>query len=361
MSNDGSISKDLDGFHRALAELEAQDRGVDVRSRCRAGLLALGHNVAAAAEPIAFLSNAAKVLSVVLRADLHGFAEVADTDAPVTLTIHDVARQRPGQNSAIKFGNVGRGASMVFYALGEAQPVFSSNLAAEKRFKDPLLRGLNVAAALVIPLQLANKPYGALGAYWRSCRGLTAEEMEFAEAAAGLLASSVARADLEADLHHHRALAEAVLDTVQSLVLTLDTKGNIVTLNRACREATGFELDDLRDRPVWSGFFVPEKAEAIRKAIRTSSIDGGSRPLEADLITKEGHRRQVSWILKAVPGPEGKASVLVLTGTDRTDLFQSQRDVDRLQQHVAKLVQLAGRIARKRPNGAGMGCRFERP
>ena len=138
------------------------------------------------------MSNAAKVLSLVLRADLHGFAEIADDDAPLTLTIHDPARQGRGEDSAIKFGNVGRGASTVFYALAAAQPVSTSNLAAEKRFSDPLLQGLGVASALVIPLQCAGRSYGALGAYWRSLRGFAAEETEFAAMAGGLLVSSVA-------------------------------------------------------------------------------------------------------------------------------------------------------------------------
>ena len=54
---------------------------------------------------------------------------------------------------------------MVFHALAAAQPVMTSNLAAEKRFSDPLLQGLSVASALVIPLQCAGRSYGAIGAY----------------------------------------------------------------------------------------------------------------------------------------------------------------------------------------------------
>jgi PAS domain S-box-containing protein len=334
-SIEAKISNDLDGFQRALAELETQDPSADIRWRCQAGLLALGHNVAAPAEPSVFLSNAAKVLSLVLRADLHGFAEIAEDDAPLTFTIHDPARQSRGEDPAIKFGNVGRGASMVFHALAAARPVMTSNLAAEKRFSDPLLQGLSVASALVIPLQCAGRSYGALGAYWRSLRGFTAEEVEFAGTAGGLLVPSVARARLDADLHRHRATADAVFDTVKSLVLMLDAQGNIVTMNRACREATGFAPVDFRDRPVWSVLFVPEKAEAIRKAIQ--SFDHGPCSQEAELITKHGDCRQANWILDAVPGSKGESRVLVLTGTDCTDLVEAQRKMERLRQQLAKL------------------------
>ncbi|MGO8749229.1 MAG: PAS domain S-box protein [Thermoguttaceae bacterium] len=335
MSNDSPIATDLNGFQRALKELEAQDSSADIQWRCHAGLLALGHNVAAWAEPSTVLSNAAKLISAVLRADLHGFAEIADDDAPLTLTIHDPARQSRGEDSAIKFGNVGRGASMVFYALAAAQPVFTSNLAAEKRFSDPLLQGLGVASALVIPLQCAGRSFGALGAYWRSLRGFAAEEVEFAGVSGGLLVSSVARARLDADLHRHRALAGAVLDTVKSLVLMLDAQGNVVTMNRACREVTGFAPADFRGRPVWSVLFAPEKAEAIQKAIQ--SFNHGPCSLEAELITKHGDCRQANWILDTVPGSEGESRVLVLTGTDCTDLVEAQRKMERLRQHVAKL------------------------
>ena len=38
-----------------------------------------------------------------------------------------------------------------------------------------------------------------------------------------------------------------------------------------------------------------------------------------------------------VPGSEGESRVLVLTGTDCTDLVEAQRKMERLRQHVAKL------------------------
>ena len=56
MSNDSPIATDLNGFQRALKELKAQDSSADIQWRCHAGLLALGHNVAAWAEPSTVLS-----------------------------------------------------------------------------------------------------------------------------------------------------------------------------------------------------------------------------------------------------------------------------------------------------------------
>ena len=126
-----------------------------------------------------------------------------------------------------------------------------------------------------------------------------------------------------------------MLDTVKSLVLMLDTQGNIVTMNRSCRETTGFAPADFRGRPVWSVLFAPEKAEAIQKAIQ--SFDHGPCSLEAELISKHGDCRQANWILDAVPGSEGERRVLVLTGTDCTDLVEAQRKMERLRQQVTKL------------------------
>ena len=80
---------------------------------------------------------------------------------------------------------------------------------------------------------------------------------------------------------------------------------------------------------------MSEKAEAIQKAIQ--SFDHGPYSLEAELITKHGERRQANWILDAVPGSEGEGRVLVLTGTDCTDLVEAQRKMERLRQHVATL------------------------
>ena len=229
MPNDGPISNALGGFQRALAELETENSCADIRWRCQAGLLALGYNVAASAEPSACLSNAAKVLSLVLRADLHGFAEIADDDAPLTLTIHDPARQGRGEDSAIKFGNVGRGASTVFYACRGATREHLE-LGRRETFQRSIAPGARCGVRLGHPAPMCRQVLRGAGRRLALVAGFCSRGNGVRRNGRGPAVSSVACACLEADLHRHHALAGAVLDMVKSLVLMLDTQGNIVTI-----------------------------------------------------------------------------------------------------------------------------------
>ncbi len=109
--------------------------------------------------------EAARLLSAALQADLYGFAEIADSEAPLTLTIGDTAERSGREDSVIKLGNLGRSASIVGYALSETTAVCTSNLAVEERFNDLLLQGFSVEAAMVVPLHLGNRPCGTIGAF----------------------------------------------------------------------------------------------------------------------------------------------------------------------------------------------------
>ncbi len=138
----------------------------------------------------------------------------------------------------------------------------------------------------------------------------------------GLIIPSLGRAHLGADLRRNRALCGTMLEIVPSLVLAIDAQGNVVDLNRACRETTGFSLRDFRGRPVWNLLFVPEKSEAVRCAVCACQTDAASRVVEAELITKGGERRHSRWVVQATPALRQDPQLVLLAGIDCADLVE---------------------------------------
>lgn len=57
--------------------------------------------------------------------------------------------------------------------------------------------------------------------------------------------------------------ASALLDTMEALVVVLDAQGGIVSFNRACQQATGYSLEEVRGKPVWDMLLVPEEVETV--------------------------------------------------------------------------------------------------
>ena len=215
--------------------------------------------------------------------------------------------------------------------------VASPNLANERRFNDQLLRELNLAAGLVMPLCLEDKVLGAIGAVWESPREFTADETALAESIAGLLLPRITRWQLEGELRRSRTVASTVLEVIESLVLTLDAEGRVQSMNRACREVTGFAPSDFQNRSVLNVLFSPDKTGVVRQALQRCFAGGVAAAFDADLITKHGNQRSIRWTLRLPPGSSKKRATVILSGIDCTDLVRAKRRVERLEQQTARL------------------------
>ena len=66
-----------------------------------------------------------------------------------------------------------------------------------------------------------------------------------------------------AQLKRQRGFISAVLDTVAGIVVVLDAEGNIIRVNRAWEELTGFKFEDVKRRPLWDYFENKDMARAL--------------------------------------------------------------------------------------------------
>jgi len=64
-----------------------------------------------------------------------------------------------------------------------------------------------------------------------------------------------------------RRYAEALLDSLTIPAFVIDSKHRIVEWNRACRDVTGLEPQDVIGQPVWEGFSLDENGSAADKVL----------------------------------------------------------------------------------------------
>lgn len=102
------------------------------------------------------------------------------------------------------------------------------------------------------------------------------------------------------------------------LVVSLDRSGRILSWNRACEEATGWTLDELRGREALPGF------------------EGLTQPaphrFEAPLPTREGAVRWIAWATAPRVSPAGQVEEILAIGLDITSRKQEE---ERLRAHAA--------------------------
>jgi PAS domain S-box-containing protein len=158
-------------------------------------------------------------------------------------------------------------------------------------------------------------------------RALRARVAELEELAA-------VQGDAEEALKRERDFGSAVLETAGVLVVVLDREGRIVRFNRACEQMTGYSFAEVKGRPFWDLFLVPEELESVAAVFR--ALVAGQYPSEHENYwkTRDGHRRLVSWSNTVLVDGAGSVEYLVATGIDITERRRVEEELRKLSRAV---------------------------
>ena len=88
------------------------------------------------------------------------------------------------------------------------------------------------------------------------------------------------RVNAQSELRAERDFVSAILDTAPSLIMVLDSQGQIVRFNRACEELSGVSMSEVAGQPVL-GSAVPARRRARRDSRRHSAPGGVDRAGQA--------------------------------------------------------------------------------
>jgi PAS domain S-box-containing protein len=128
----------------------------------------------------------------------------------------------------------------------------------------------------------------------------------------------------EEALKRERDFSSTILNTVDSLVIVLDTQGRIVTFNRACEECSGYSLDEVKGKPFWNILLLPEEREAVMAMFGNLTADEPSTRYENHWLTKDGRRRLIAWSNSALADASGAVEHVISTGLDITERRQAE-------------------------------------
>ncbi len=131
----------------------------------------------------------------------------------------------------------------------------------------------------------------------------------------------------EEALAKERNFVSATLDTAGALVVVLDTKGRIVRFNRACEMVTGYEFDEIKDRPFWDIFLIPEEVTRVKGVF--NELKAGNFPNQAEnyWLSKDGGRRLISWSNSALTNDSGSVEYIIATGIDITEQRKAEETI----------------------------------
>ena len=148
----------------------------------------------------------------------------------------------------------------------------------------------------------------------------------------------------DAALESERNFVSTVLDTAGALVVVLDPQGRIVRFNRACEITTGYTFDEVRGKPFWDLFLIPEEVERVQALFE--ELRAGYFPNEGEnyWVTKEGDRRLISWSNTALLDSEGSVEYIIGTGIDMTERKHAEEALAESEERFRNIVENANDI-----------------
>ncbi len=118
-----------------------------------------------------------------------------------------------------------------------------------------------------------------------------------------------------------------MIETAQTIVLLLDTRGRIVLFNPYMEDVSGYRLAEVQGQD-WIDTFLPKhNQENIRnlflKAINSTQTRGNISPI----VTKDGQERQIEWYDKTLRDENGIVIGLLSNGQDITERKKDEEQI----------------------------------
>jgi len=116
-----------------------------------------------------------------------------------------------------------------------------------------------------------------------------------------------------------RDFSKTIFDIAQAIILVLDPKGRIVSVNPYMEELSGYKLEEIKGKD-WFTTFLPERDyDSVRNLFQTAIGDIQTKGNVNPIVTKDGRQIEIRWHDKTLKDSDGKTIGLLAIGEDITE------------------------------------------
>jgi len=127
------------------------------------------------------------------------------------------------------------------------------------------------------------------------------------------------RKQSEETLRQERDFAESLIETAQTIVLVLDTKGHIVRFNPFMEKLSGYRLEEVQGKE-WFSTFLPQRDQDRIRSLFEKAVNGiHTRGNVNPIVTKDGREIEIEWYSTTLKDAEGNVLGVVAIGQDITE------------------------------------------
>ncbi|MBF0108192.1 MAG: PAS domain S-box protein [Magnetococcales bacterium] len=130
----------------------------------------------------------------------------------------------------------------------------------------------------------------------------------------------------ESILRKERDFADSLIQTAQTIILVLDTKGRILRINPYMEELAGYTLEEVRGKD-WFDLFLPNaEVSSIRELFQQAVADIQTKGNINQIRTRDGRLRYIEWYDKTLKDGKGHVTGLLAIGYDITERRQLEEE-----------------------------------
>ena len=242
--------------------------------------------------------------------------------------------------------------SQAGYTLISNDPVVVEDLRSETRFTGPpLLLDHGVVSGISVVISGGDTPFGVLGAHTVEKRIFTANEINFLQAVANVLATAVEHRRAQVELSESEARFRDLFESANDAIISLDANGNILVINQRGAQMTGYTKQELTGANVLEDLLHPDDRYKARELF-INLARGKNVISELRWVAKDGSVIDCEVSSSAHCSPEGQ---IVWTRCIVRDVTERKRTEEALRhsERLASIGTLAAGIAHEINNPLG--------
>jgi two-component system cell cycle sensor histidine kinase/response regulator CckA len=143
----------------------------------------------------------------------------------------------------------------------------------------------------------------------------------------------------EEALKQERDFIRSVVNTAQTIILTLDKEGRILEFNPYMEQISGYRLDEVKGKDWFTTFLPKRDQEGMRKLFAQAIGDIQTRGNINPLLTKDGIERDIEWFDKTLKDASGNIIGLICVGQDITERKRIEEELHAAALYTRSLIE----------------------
>jgi PAS domain S-box-containing protein len=312
-------------YIRSINDRKRTEQALRARELQQAEIAKLGQAALLGSDIPSLMNTAVRMLATTLESEFVKVLEMVPGETELLL------RAGIGWKEGVEHRVAARERSQAGYTLASRQPVIVEDLATEKRFQGPPLlldHGVRSGMSVIIPGH--QQPFGILGVHSRSKRVYSADDVNFLQAVANVLAGAIERKRGEGTLAESELRFRQIAENVREVFyITAIDPARVLYVNPSYEAVWGRSLASLYERPSsWLEAIHPDDRPYVERHL--AGRDSGFFDGEYRLVRPDGAVRWIRDRSSPVLDASGRAYRLVGIAEDVTELKEAAQAAGRL-------------------------------